>query len=115
MTSRKLKIIRNIIMLLGTAAAFLIWLGNPAWIENNAAVHVGTGRYGTKAGSLIVLLFPLVTLIPHRPNAEIHTADEGERAGILEEREKRSARLQIIWAAAMSAVACSVMCMWRFV
>lgn len=114
MTSKKMKQIRNIIIILGSAAAFLIWLGIPAWIENNAVVHVGSGRYGTKAGALIVLLFPLVALIPHRPNAEIHTADGREREKLTEEREKRSARLQIIWAVTMSAVACLVMCMARF-
>lgn len=106
MTSKQLKGIRTVIMICGIAAAFLIWLGLPAWVKNNALVHVGNGRFGAKAGCLLVLLLPLIALIPHRPDSEIHTADERERAEMTEEREKRSAKLQIVWAILMSGVAC---------
>lgn len=70
LTSTKLKHIRNIIMIAGIVAAFIIWLFIPWVIENNRLVHVGNGRFGSKIGFLLILGFPLFGLIPHRPEEE---------------------------------------------
>lgn len=94
LTSTKLKHIRNIIMIAGIVAAFIIWLFIPWVIENNRLVHVGNGRFGSKIGFLLILGFPLFGLIPHRPE---------------EEWEKASAKIQIILTAAEGLTACFVM------
>ena len=109
LTSRKLKHIRNIIMIAGIVAAFIIWLFIPWVIENNRMVHVGNGRFGSKIGFLLILGFPLFGLIPQRPEEEIHTDDPIERARIEEEWEKASAKIQIILTAAEGLTACFVM------
>ena len=109
MSSTRLKRIRNIIMVAGIVAAFIIWLFIPWVIENNRLVHVGNGRFGSKIGFLLILGLPLFGLIPHRPDEEIHTDDPVERARIEEEWEIASAKLQIIFTAAEGATACFVM------
>ena len=109
LTSTKLKHIRNIIMIAGIVAAFIIWLFIPWVIENNRMVHVGNGRFGSKIGFLLILGFPLFGLIPQRPEEEIHTDDPIERARIEEEREKASAKIQIILTVAEGLTACFVM------
>lgn len=114
LTSRQLKLIRNIIMLVGIVLAFVIWLSIPATIENNRLVHVGNGKYGNKLGVLVLLGLPFFALIPIRPYEEIHAEDPDERAKIAEERERESAKAQILHALGESLAACGGMLLFLF-
>ena len=58
LTAKKLRIIRNSIIVVGIALAFVIWLQIPSVIENNAWFHVGNGKYGSKLGALLLLFLP---------------------------------------------------------
>ena len=109
LSSTQLKRIRNIIMIVGIAAAFIIWLFIPWVIENNRLLHVGSGGLGSKLGLLLLLLFPLFALIPNRQSEEIHTDDPVERAMIEEEQERTSAKIQIMFALLEGLTICFVM------
>ncbi len=109
LTAKKLRIIRNSIIVVGIALAFVIWLQIPSVIENSALFHVGNGKYGSKMGALLLLFLPLFALIPNKPGDEIHTEDIAERAKIEEEWEVHSLKTQITYAVCETMVACFCM------
>ncbi|MBQ7774707.1 MAG: hypothetical protein IJ379_07875 [Lachnospiraceae bacterium] len=98
LTAKQLGFIRNMIIIVGIALAFILWLRIPAFIENNSLVHVGNGKYGSKLGFLLLMPIPLFALIPQKPGEEIHTEDAEERAKIENEWETHSKEIQIAYA-----------------
>ena len=78
------------------SAAYFI----PVLIRNTPAVHVGSGKYGLRAGALLLVLLPLFGLIPQKRNSwednEIHTDNAAERIQIEQEREAESFKSQLL-------------------
>lgn len=95
MTSKQMKILRNIIMVVTVVLGFLCWLAMPYEFKNSSLFHAGNGEYGNKMVALILLLFPLFSLIPDKSDSEVHTDDPVERAKILEEYSKKDAKRQL--------------------
>ena len=83
--AKRLGLIRNIVVIVGIIAGFVIWLFIPATIKNSSIMHVGNGEYGTKLGMLLLLLLPLFSYCFHRKKPDFHGTDE---ALIKEEQEK---------------------------
>lgn len=111
LTSKNLRWIRNIIMVGGMIVILILWLYIPSIIENNRQVHVGNGKYGSKLGFLLMVPFPLLGLIPEKPNLlwegeEIHTDDAKERAELEEKQKIESLKVQILLSVFGFMVAC---------
>ena len=99
LTSKNLRIIRNIIMISGMIAAFILWFFIPSFIRNSPQVHVGNGAYGSRLGFLLLLPLPLLGLIPHKQDdGEIHTDNARARAMLEEERNTEELKTQIAMA-----------------
>lgn len=109
LTSKQLKTIRLITIFTGMFLCFVIWLFIPDVIKNNAFFHVGNGKYGSKAGALVVILLPLFGFIPTRVDEEIHTKDPVERAELQESYDKRSEEIQLATAFYVSVLSCFAM------
>ena len=109
LTSKQLRTIRILIIVIGILISFCIWLFLPEVINNNALYHVGNGKYGSKIGALLLVLIPLFGFIPCRTDEEIHSKDSMERADLKEKFDKRAEEIQIAVALFCSGVACLVM------
>ena len=109
LTSKQLRTIRILIIVIGLLISFCIWLFWPDVINNNALYHVGNGKYGSKIGALLLVLIPLFGFIPCRTDEEIHSKDSMERADLKEKFDKRAEEIQIAVALFCSGVACLVM------
>lgn len=109
LTSKQLRTIRRVIIVVGMLLCFIIWLFIPDVIKNNAAFHVGNGKYGSKIGALVIVLLPLFGFIPTRMEEEIHTKDPKERAELQEKFDRRSEEMQLVIAFYVSALSCLAM------
>ena len=109
LTSKQLRIIRILIVVIGILISFCIWLFLPDVINNNALYHVGNGKYGSKMGMLLIVLIPLFGFIPCRTDEEIHSKDSMERAEQQGKFNKRAEEIQLAVALFCSMVACLVM------
>lgn len=90
---------------------FILWLYIPPIIENNRQVHVGNGKYGSRLGFLLMVPFPLLGLIPQKPNLlwegeEIHTDNAKERTELGEKRKIEALKVQILLTVFGFMVAC---------
>lgn len=90
--------IRNIIIAVGIAGGLIIWLRVPSMIANNGFLHVGNGQLGSKIGLLILLPFPLLSLLAGKGQDAIHGSDETERTRLEDERKRATVRTQICYA-----------------
>lgn len=109
LTSKQLRTIRILIMGFGILISFCIWLFLPDVINNNALYHVGNGKYGSKAGMLLIVLIPLFGSIPCPTGEEIHSEDSVERAELQEKSDKKAEEAQLAVALFCSMVACLIM------
>lgn len=109
LTSKQLRIIRILIIVIGILISFCIWLFLPDVINNNALYHVGNGKYGSKIGMLLIVLIPLFGFIPCRTDEEIHSKDSMERAKLQEKFDKRAEETQLAVALFCDGTACLVM------
>ncbi len=95
LSSKQLKIIRNVICVAGIVGGFVLWTFLPDTFRNTSLFHVGNGEFGFKAGALILLLIQFFAFIPDTQQEEIHTEDLEERAKLEEERARKNAQLQV--------------------
>ena len=109
LTSKQLRTIRILIIVIGILISFCIWLFLPEVINNNALYHVGNGKYGSKMGMLLIVLIPLFAFIPCCTDKEIHSKNSMERAELREKFDKRAEEIQIAVALFCSGAACIVM------
>ena len=109
LTSKQLRNIRRVIIVAGMLLCFIIWLFIPDVIKNNAAFHVGNGKYGSKMGALLIVLLPLFGFIPTRIEEEIHTKDPVERAELQEKFDRRSEEMQLVVAFYVTVLSCLAM------
>ncbi len=109
LTSKQVRTIRILIIVIGILISFCIWLFLPDVINNNALYHVGNGKYGSKMGMLLIALIPLFGFIPCRTDEEIHSKDSMERAELQGKFNKRAEEIQLAVALFCSMVACLVM------
>ena len=112
LNSKKLTIIRNVIIAVSMIGGLIAWFALPAVIKNSSIIHVGTGQLGLKYGALLVLLFPLFALIPNTKHEDVHTEDSVERAAILEERLAKDRKMQIAIALLELLVIVVVYALW---
>lgn len=104
LSSKQLKMIRNIIIVLGIAVGLLLWKLLPDTFRNTSVFHVGDGKTGFKYGALICLIFPFVSLLPGTNKEEFHGDDPEERKALVEEQEIKSAKVQVAYAIVMSVL-----------
>ena len=109
LTSKQLRTIRILIIVIGILISFCVWLFWSDVINNNAIYHVGNGKYGSKMGALLIVLIPLFGFIPCRTDEEIHSEDSMERVELQEKFDKRAEEIQLAVALFCSMVACLVM------
>lgn len=110
LTNKQLRIVRNIISIVGIVIGILIWRYIPDTFRNSSFFHVGNGEYGSKYGVLIILLIQLFAFIPYDNSIEeIHTMDPEYRAELEEKRTRRILEIQIIKAVSMALVIWCVM------
>ena len=109
LTSKQLKTIRILIIVIGMLISFCIWLFCPDVINNNDLYHVGNGEYGSKIGALLIVLIPLFGFIPCRTGEELHSEDALERAELQEKLDKRAEETQLAVSLFCSGTACLVM------
>lgn len=109
LTSKQLKMIRNILIIVGIVITVMLWIMLPDTFRNTKMFHVGSGESGTKIGALIILFFPLAALIPDMGKEELHSNDPNEREEIAEKRAKNDALRQIAVAVGMDLVAWGIM------
>lgn len=109
MTVKKMKVIRNCIMIVSMVCGFLIWLTLPLKFKNTPFMHVGNGEFGNKYGALIILLLPLFALFHSKQDDEVHTDDPIEREKLVNEYEKREAKNQVINASFIGIVIVAVL------
>ncbi len=109
LTSKQLRTIRILIIIIGILISFCIWLFWPDVINNNPLYHVGNGKYGSKIGALLIVLIPLFGFCPSGMNEEIHSTDPMERAELQEKLDKSAEKIQLAVALFCSMVACLVM------
>ena len=79
--AKRLSLIRNIVVIVGIIAGFVIWLFVPLTIKNSSILHVGNGEYGTKWGMLLALPLPLFSYFFHRKKLDFYGTDEERRTG----------------------------------
>lgn len=109
MQTKKLKIIRNIIMIATAVLGFIFWLAIPYEFKNSTFFHFGTGEYGTKLGALLLLFLPLFALIPNKDENKVHTDDSVEREKLVEEFALREAKRQVMIAFLLGATVIAIM------
>ncbi len=74
--AKRLGLIRNIVVIVGIIAGFIIWLFIPTTIKNSSILHVGDGEYGSKWGMLLALPLPLFSYFFHRKKIDFYGTDE---------------------------------------
>lgn len=109
MKAKQMKIIRNIIMGTSVILGFICWLAIPYEFKSSSLFHVGTGEYGTKVGSLILLILPLLALIPNKDENEVHTDEPAEREKLMEEYAMREAKRQVMKAIFLGITVISIL------
>ncbi len=95
LSSKTLKIIRNMIVLLGIFVGLLLWWRLPMVFKNTSTFHSGTGEYGLKFGALPILLLQFFAFLPGNSKEEIHSDDPTERARLEEENKRKGLQFQI--------------------
>lgn len=109
MSARTIKIIRNIVMLIGMIGGFVIWLFVPDTIRNSALFHVGNGSEGSKIFLLLLLPLPLFSLFFQCQSIEYHGKDEEYAAKEQEKSDRVQMLFSLITAFLLSAVVISLM------
>lgn len=99
-STKNLRWIRNIAVAAEMIVVLILWTFIPAVIENNSIVHVGNGKYGLKAGFLLLALLPLLGLLTRGgsnwDDVDIHTDDAAEKARIEDARKSETLKCQIL-------------------
>lgn len=119
LSTKNLRRIRNITLVSEVIVIFILCSYVPAIIKNSAIVHVGNGKYGPGAASLLLTIFPLLGLLTHGGNKwddkEIHTDDSVEKMQIEDARKSETLKCQILLSAFLFLGACvgifAVICM----
>lgn len=104
MKSKTFKLLRNIFMGVGIVGGFIVWKFVPAVITNTSMYHVGNGKYGSKIGMLILLLFPLFSLCFRPEIPEFHGDDEELMARETEISRQKAYSSGMVLALVMSAL-----------
>ncbi len=104
LSSKQLKMVRNLVSIAGIIVGFLLWSFLPGTFKNNALFHVGNGATGSKYGVLILLLLQFVAFIPDTNKEEIHTTNSEEQAILVEEQTRKTLERQAITAIFMALV-----------
>ena len=99
---RQLKIVRNVVSVIGIVVGILLWKYLPDTFRNNGLFHVGNGEYGSKYGALIILVIQFFAFIPNTNIEEIHTDNPEERAKLEEKRTRLILEKQVMTAIAMA-------------
>ena len=109
MNARHYKIIRNMIVFVGMAVAFVIWLFLPDTFKNSALFHVGNGEYGSKLGVLIILPLPMISLGIGNGKKESYSDDQDYRSQEDIRAEYKNMQLGLITAIALSLLVIALM------
>lgn len=104
LSSKQLKMVRNLASIAGIVVGFLLWSFIPDTFQNTSLFHVGNGETGSKYGVLILLLLQFVAFIPNMNKEEIHTTTPEEQAILVEERTRKTLERQVITAIFMALV-----------
>lgn len=104
LSSKQLKMVRNLASIAGIVVGFLLWSFIPGTFQNTSLFHVGNGETGSKYGVLILLLLQFVAFIPNMNKEEIHTTTPEEQAILVEERTRKTLEGQAITAIFMALV-----------
>ncbi len=96
--AKRLCLIRNIVVIVGIIAGFVIWLFVPATIKNSSILHVGNGEYGTKWGMLLALPLPLFSYFFHRKKLDFYGTDEELKKEEQEKSDTHQMRMGLITA-----------------
>lgn len=71
LSTKQLKILRNLICVAGIAGGFVLWTFLPDTFRNGRLFHVGNGEFGFKAGALILCpLCDAAESLPPSPKME---------------------------------------------
>lgn len=95
--SKKLKHVRNMLILSGIVIGFLIWLAVPSVLSISLLNETGNG-YASKLLIVPVLGLPFFALLDTRNRQDIIVKNEEEHALVLEKEECIAAREQVIYA-----------------
>ena len=114
MDSRKLGLIRNIVLIVGIVTAFVIWIFLPWTFKNTPLFHVGNGEYGSKWGSLVLLPIPLFSLFYRRKKQEFYGDDEEYKKAEQEESNKKSMQAGLFTAIGLSILIVALMTVGLF-
>ena len=109
MNAKTIKFIRNIIILIGIAGGFVIWLFVPDTIRNSSLFHIGNGATGSKYGFLLMLPLPLFSLFFIRQPQEFHGNDKELAAREQEKSDQKQMLYGLITALVLSAVVIVIM------
>lgn len=95
LSGKTLRIIRNVILIASMAATFLAWLTMPAVFRNTRTYHVGNTTWGNKYYLLLIIPFPLLSLLIPMDKSEISElhGDDEEYKAQLKERALRNQML----------------------
>lgn len=110
MTEKGIKRLRNIVVAIGIAGGFIIWLFVPTVIRNDSFMHVGNGAWGPKIGCLLLLFLPLIAFHQDKEELEFHAEDEEYHSAV---RRKAAVR-QAVYAAFTSALVLILMSIAMF-
>ncbi len=109
MTSRTLKILRNIFIWGGIIAGFIIWLDVPSVFKNTYLLHVGNSEYGSKMGMLLLLPLPLFALCFRANTGEFHGDDKDLISREKEQADKGQMLAGMLTALVLAAVVICLM------
>lgn len=96
--SKKLRLIRNLLIIGGILVGFIIWLFAPSVLNGHGLFNLGNSEYGSKLFMIPTLILPLFALFGTRQRPDVSLVDESERARIIEENTKSALRDQIAYA-----------------
>ena len=107
--AKRLSLIRNIVVIVGIIAGFVIWLFVPVTIKNSSILHVGNGEYGSKWGMLLALPLPLFSYFFHRKNLDFYGTDEELKKEEQEKSDMHQIRMGLITAVVMAGIVIGLM------
>ena len=107
--AKRLGLIRNIVVIAGIIAGFIIWLFVLATIKNSSILHVGNGEYGTKWGMLLALPLSLFSYFFHREKLDFYGTDEELKKEEQEKSDIHQIRMGLITAVVMAGIVISLM------
>ncbi len=107
--AKRLSLIRNIVVIVGIIAGFVIWIFVPFTIKNSSILHVGNGEYGTKWGMLLALPLPLFSYFFHRKRLDFYGTDEELKKEEQEKSDMHQIRMGLITAVVMAGIVIGLM------